>query len=152
MSVYSLASKINSVQIEVKSKVSKNNPTFTGTVTGITQAMVGLGNVQNTSDADKPVSIAVSNALATKANINGTATQFIKANGTFDSNTYLTTTSGTAADSSKLNGITALQLFNSMGEAHGAITSFDATTPSYDYCFRYVTGTVNGPGTSGAQF
>ena len=78
MSVYSLASKINSVQIEVQSKVSKNNPTFTGTVTGITAAMVGLGNVTNTSDANKPVSTAVANALATKANINGTAAQIIK--------------------------------------------------------------------------
>ena len=95
MSVYSLASRLNSVQIEVKSKVSKNNPAFTGTVTGITKAMVGLGNVENTSDANKPVSDAVANALATKANINGTALQFIKGNGTFDSNTYLTTTSAT---------------------------------------------------------
>ena len=68
MSVYSLASRLNSVQIEVKSKVSKNNPAFTGTVTGITKAMVGLGNVQNTSDADKPVSTAVSNALSGKQN------------------------------------------------------------------------------------
>ena len=77
MSVCSLASKINSVEIEVKQKVSKNNPPFTGTVSGITKAMVGLGNVENTSDADKPVSNAVSNALSTKANINGTAAQFI---------------------------------------------------------------------------
>ena len=46
MSVYSLASKINSVEIEVKSKVSKNNPTFTGTVTGITKATVGLDKVE----------------------------------------------------------------------------------------------------------
>ena len=67
MSVYSLASKINSVQIEVKSKVSKNNTTFTGTVTGIATAMVGLGNVQNTSDADKPISSYTQNALDTKA-------------------------------------------------------------------------------------
>ena len=83
MSVYSLALKRNSVRIDVKSKVSKNNPAFTGTVTGITKAMVGLGNVTNTSDADKPVSTAVANALATKANINGTASQFIKGNGSF---------------------------------------------------------------------
>ena len=33
MSVYSLASKFNSVQIEVKSKASKNNPAFTGNIT-----------------------------------------------------------------------------------------------------------------------
>ncbi len=65
-----LLQKINTVQIEVKSKVSKNSPTFTGTVTGITKAMVGLGNVENTKDANKPISIAVSNALNTKASLN----------------------------------------------------------------------------------
>ena len=30
------------------------SPTFTGTVIGITKSMVGLGNVDNTSDANKP--------------------------------------------------------------------------------------------------
>jgi hypothetical protein len=34
------------------------NPTFTGTVSGITATMVGLGSVTNTSDANKPVSTA----------------------------------------------------------------------------------------------
>ncbi|MEI6605471.1 MAG: tail fiber domain-containing protein [Verrucomicrobiota bacterium] len=43
------------------------NPTFTGTVRGITSAMVGLGNANNTSDADKPVSDAQQTALDLKA-------------------------------------------------------------------------------------
>jgi hypothetical protein len=43
------------------------SPTFTGTVTGITSAMVGLGNVTNTSDADKVVSTATQSALDLKA-------------------------------------------------------------------------------------
>jgi hypothetical protein len=38
MSVYSLASRLNSVQIEVKSKVSKNNPVFTGTISSTVSA------------------------------------------------------------------------------------------------------------------
>lgn len=41
-----------------------NNPTFTGTVGGITKSMVGLGNVDNTSDASKPVSTAQATADA----------------------------------------------------------------------------------------
>lgn len=45
------------------------NPTFTGTVNGITKAMVGLGNVDNTSDANKPVSTATQTALNLKANL-----------------------------------------------------------------------------------
>lgn len=43
------------------------SPTFTGTVNGITKAMVGLGNVDNTSDADKPISTATQTALNAKA-------------------------------------------------------------------------------------
>ena len=45
------------------------SPTFTGTVGGITKAMVGLGNVDNTSDASKPVSTAQQTALNLKANL-----------------------------------------------------------------------------------
>jgi hypothetical protein len=43
------------------------SPTFTGTVSGITKSMVGLGNVDNTSDASKPVSTAAQTALDFKA-------------------------------------------------------------------------------------
>ena len=43
------------------------NPTFTGTVSGVTKSMVGLGNVDNTSDANKPVSDATQDALDLKA-------------------------------------------------------------------------------------
>ena len=46
-----------------------NNPTFTGTVGGITKAMVGLSNVDNTSDVSKPVSTATQTALNLKANV-----------------------------------------------------------------------------------
>ena len=45
------------------------NPTFTGTVGGISKSMVGLGNVDNTSDADKPVSTATQTALDFKLNL-----------------------------------------------------------------------------------
>ena len=46
-----------------------NSPTFTGTVSGISKTMVGLGNVDNTSDANKPVSTATQTALNLKANL-----------------------------------------------------------------------------------
>jgi hypothetical protein len=45
------------------------SPTFTGTVAGITKTMVGLSNVDNTTDANKPVSTAVQTALDLKANL-----------------------------------------------------------------------------------
>ena len=49
------------------------NPTFTGTVSGITKSMVGLSNVDNTSDVNKPVSKATQTALNLKVNISDTA-------------------------------------------------------------------------------
>ena len=47
-----------------------NSPTFTGTVGGISKSMVGLGNVDNTSDIDKPISTAAQTALNDKQNLN----------------------------------------------------------------------------------
>jgi hypothetical protein len=50
-------------------KAPIESPTFTGTVAGVTKAMVGLGNAENTSDADKPVSTATQSALNLKASL-----------------------------------------------------------------------------------
>jgi hypothetical protein len=44
------------------------SPTFTGTVSGITKSMVGLGNIDNTSDTAKPISTATQTALDSKLN------------------------------------------------------------------------------------
>lgn len=58
---------LNGTQFSVDSTIARiNNPTFTGTVGGITKAMVGLGNVDDTSDASKPVSTAVQTELDKK--------------------------------------------------------------------------------------
>lgn len=45
------------------------DPAFTGTVTGIDKTMVGLSNVDNTTDALKPVSTATQTALDLKLNL-----------------------------------------------------------------------------------
>jgi hypothetical protein len=45
------------------------NPTFQGVVTGVTAEAVGLGNVDNTSDMDLPISYATQAALDTKISI-----------------------------------------------------------------------------------
>jgi hypothetical protein len=57
------------LQTALAAKAPLSNPTFTGTVSGITKAMVGLGSADNTSDANKPVSTAQQTALDLKANI-----------------------------------------------------------------------------------
>jgi trimeric autotransporter adhesin len=55
------------IQAQIDLKAPLANPTFTGTVAGITSTMVGLGNVDNTSDANKPISTATQTALDLKA-------------------------------------------------------------------------------------
>ena len=74
-------------------KAPINNPTFTGTVVGITKSMVGLGNADDTSDANKPVSTATQSALDLKASINNVdASLNLKAN--IASPTFTGTVSG----------------------------------------------------------
>ncbi len=64
-------SKIDGLEDALDLKAPLADPTFTGTVSGITKSMVGLGNVDNTSDANKPVSTATQTALDLKADLAG---------------------------------------------------------------------------------
>jgi len=57
----------STVTTALSAKAPLASPTFTGTVSGVTKAMVGLGNVDNTSDASKPISTATQTALDAKA-------------------------------------------------------------------------------------
>ncbi len=68
-----MATKANMADVELKAnatdvalKAPLESPTFTGTVSGITKAMVGLSNVENTADLAKPISTATQEALDTK--------------------------------------------------------------------------------------
>lgn len=61
----------SAIQTQLDAKAPTADPTFTGTVSGVTKSHVGLGNVDNTSDADKPVSTATQTALDAKASIAG---------------------------------------------------------------------------------
>jgi hypothetical protein len=63
--------RVDDVQADLDLKAPLANPTFTGTVSGVTKAHVGLGNVDNTSDANKPVSTATQTALDLKAPLSG---------------------------------------------------------------------------------
>lgn len=55
---------VDTAALDLKANIS--SPTFTGTVGGITATMVGLGNVNNTSDSSKPISILTQAALDLK--------------------------------------------------------------------------------------
>ena len=55
------------LQTSLSALAPLNAPHFTGSVSGISAAMVGLGSVSNTSDAAKPISTAAQAALDLKA-------------------------------------------------------------------------------------
>ena len=87
----------NTATASANTKAPIASPTFTGTVSGITKAMVGLGNADNTTDAAKPISTATQTALNGKSDsghVHSAAT---------------TTVSGfmSSTDKTKLDGIAA---------------------------------------------
>jgi hypothetical protein len=59
------------IQTQIDEKASLAGAAFTGTVSGITKAMVGLGNVNNTADANKPISTSTQTALDGKLSLSG---------------------------------------------------------------------------------
>jgi hypothetical protein len=61
-------------------------------------------------------------------------------------------TVASAGNSTTVGGLTPIQFFNNMGDNHSTRTSFDASTPSYNFGFRYVQGNTNGPGTGASQY
>ena len=70
---YALTSDLQSfyaTKSSVNNKAPINNPHFTGTVTGITKAMVGLGDVDNTTDLLKPISTATQTVQDLQSNLN----------------------------------------------------------------------------------
>jgi hypothetical protein len=59
-----LALKANMADLALRAPI--DSPSFTGNVSGITKAMVGLSSVENTSDLAKPISTATQAALDLK--------------------------------------------------------------------------------------
>ena len=66
------------------------NKTFTGTIAGITKTMVGLSNVDNTSDLLKPISTATQTALNLKVDSNTAITGATKTKITYDAKGLVT--------------------------------------------------------------
>ena len=60
-------SGLTALTTTVNLKAPLASPTFTGTVSGITKSMVGLSNVDNTTDLLKPISTATQTSLDLKA-------------------------------------------------------------------------------------
>lgn len=62
-----LSSYATNVNLDLKANIE--SPTFTGQVGGIDKTMVGLSNADNTTDLNKPISIATQSALDLKINL-----------------------------------------------------------------------------------
>ncbi len=77
---------VTNLTADLALKAPLASPAFTGTPTGITKAHVGLGNVDNTSDVNKPISTATQTALDAKlakpSNPAATSAVTVAANGT----------------------------------------------------------------------
>lgn len=134
------ASFATTVTNSLAAKAPLNNPTFTGTVSGVTKGMVGLANVDNTSDANKPISTATQSALDLKAplasptftgsvNFTGATLSGVYPSQTGNSGKYLTT------DGTSVSWATVTSTGGGLGDVVGpasstdnAIVRFDATT------------------------
>jgi hypothetical protein len=86
------------------------SPTFTGTVSGITKSMVGLGSADNTADSAKPVSTATQTALDAKAPLASPALTGPPTAPTASYSTDSTQLATTAFVKSVLNNISSLNL------------------------------------------
>jgi len=108
------------------------SPTFTGTVSGITKSMVGLGNVDNTADTAKPVSTAAQAALDLKAPLaspalTGVPTAPTAAAGTSTTQVATTAFVGTAVSALVASAPAALDTLNELATALGNDASFSTT-------------------------
>lgn len=116
------------LQTSLDAKAPLASPTFSGTVAGITKSMVGLSNVDNTADIDKPISTVQQAALDAKAPLasptfTGTVAGVSKAmvglgnvDNTSDVNKPISTATQTALDA----------------KAVGAASSTDNALPRFD--------------------
>jgi hypothetical protein len=125
----------------------------------IATAFTGNGAAISAINASNISSGTIANARTTAASANGASTIVTRdANGDFSARTITANLTGTAssattaANASLLNSISAVNLFNNMGQTHPTYTQFNAqgTALSTDFGYRFIQGNTNGPGTNGA--
>jgi hypothetical protein len=109
---------VTGLQAALDAKAPLASPTFTGTVSGVTKAMVGLGSVDNVADASKPVSTA---QAAADAAVQAHAIQ--RANHTGTQAVGTITGLGSLATQSAIGSITSA---GAIGSSEGVILTTDA--------------------------
>jgi hypothetical protein len=113
--------------------------TFTGTTAGITKAMVGLSNVDNTSDLDKPISTATQTALNVKGTVASVAALTLGTSGT--------DLSSTVADGTT-NPVITLNVPNASATARGVVTTGTQTFAGAKTFSNNITASANIIGTN----
>ena len=103
--------------------------TLNGSVSGISKSSVGLGNVDNTSDANKPISTATQNALNGKqATVTGGASTITSSNLTAN-RALVSNGSGKVA----VSAVTSTELGYLDGVTSNIQTQINGKAPSYTY-------------------
>ena len=120
----------NSDSIITAHKNDKNNPH------NVTKAQVGLNNVDNTSDVNKPISSATQTALDTKVSTN--SNQTIAGIKTFSSNPISTATQNTA-----VNALTRKDYVDSLDNTNVKLTG-DQTVAGVKTFSSPITGSISG--------
>jgi collagen type I/II/III/V/XI/XXIV/XXVII alpha len=135
----------------------RSDGTWGGSTAGI-QGVQGTGGVQGTTGAQGTTGVqGVQGRQGITGTQGATGTQGTQGATGSQGTTGAQGTTGTqgaggltTTDATTLNGISAVNLFNNMGGVHSTRTSF-GTTPSYDFGFRFVQGSGNGPGDVGSN-
>lgn len=112
--------------------------TDTGNPHSVTKAQVGLGNVDNTSDADKPISTATQDALDLKADSADLGTAAYT-----DSTDYATAAQGTKSDSALQPGDNVSELVNDTGFITKVVNDLQNYTLTSDLATVATSGSYN---------
>jgi hypothetical protein len=127
---------------------SVGNPTWYRDDNGVNISLGSVATVNGvqivTNSGTWGISIS-GNAATVTGGVYTSGDQTISGTKTFSS----TIVGSINGNSATVGGITPIQFFNNMGDNHSTRTSFDASTPSYGFGFRYVQGNTNGPATGG---
>jgi hypothetical protein len=119
-----------------------------GYITGINSSAVTTALGYTPYDATNPngyiTGISFANVSSKPTTISGYGITDAITTGNISSQTV-----ASAGNSTTVGGLTPIQFFNNMGDNHSTRTSFDASTPSYGFGFRFIQGNTNGPATGG---
>ena len=122
-------------------KAPAANPTFTGTVTGVTKAHVGLSDVDNTTDLLKPISTLETAALLLKAPV-ASPTFTGTVGGVTKSHVGLANADNTT-DANKPISIAQATVNTAQGTANGTFaTGADLGNPTTDFVAAFNAGLV----------